>query len=73
MMRKIKRRDVLRTKITAYISFEAYDKLEELSEIYNTSRSRIIETCILTIYNALKEEEKDNQRTTPEEATAEAR
>jgi len=66
---KHKKRDKPGTLITVYISFDAYNKLEELSEIYNTSRSRMIETCILTIYNALK----DGKQTTSEEATAEAR
>jgi uncharacterized protein (DUF342 family) len=72
-MKQNKKRKVLKTKITICMSFEAFDKLEQLSERYGISRSQVIETCILTIYNALKEKEKDNQLTTPEEATAEAR
>jgi hypothetical protein len=72
-MKQIKKRKVLKTKITAYISFEAFDKLEELSEKYNISKSQLIERSILAVYNALKEREKDSQRATPKEATAEAR
>jgi biotin operon repressor len=64
-----------KTKITICITFEAFDKLEQLSEELGISRSQLIEKCILTIYNALKEKEArtEEQTTTPEEAIAEAR
>jgi Txe/YoeB family toxin of Txe-Axe toxin-antitoxin module len=71
MMKRIKKRSVLKTKITAYISFEAYDKLEQLSEKYGRSRSRRIETRNLAMYDALMEKQENNQAT-PKEATAEA-
>jgi hypothetical protein len=67
MMKRIKKRTVLKTKITAYISFEAYDKLEQLSEELGISRSQLIEKCFLAVYNALKEKEKDSQQTSPKE------
>jgi len=44
---------VPKTKITICMSFEVLDKLEELSEKYNTSRSRMIEKCIMAVYNAI--------------------
>jgi hypothetical protein len=72
-MKQDKKRKVPKTKITICMTFEALDKLEQLSEELGISRSQLIEKCILTIYNALKEKEKDGRETTPEEATAEAR
>jgi hypothetical protein len=76
-IKKNKKRGKPRTLITVYISFDAYDKLEKLCEIYNTSRSRMIEETILVIYDSIKEAmaEKamaEEQTTTPEEDTAEA-
>jgi hypothetical protein len=75
MMKPIKRkkRGKPGTLITVYISFDAYDKLEELCEIYNKSRSKMIEKIILVFYKAIKEEDTaEEQTTTPKEATAEA-
>jgi predicted transcriptional regulator len=73
MMKHIKKRSKPGTLITVYISHEAYDKLEELCEKYNISRSRMIEKMILAIYDNVKEAIAEKQTTTPEEATAEAR
>jgi len=72
-MRRIKKRDVLRTKISIYISFEVLDKLEELSEKYEISRSQVVEKCVLAVYNVLKEKEKENQPPVTKEVTVEAR
>jgi hypothetical protein len=52
-----------RTIISACISFEAFDKLEELSEKFKASRSEVIEKCILLVYKVVKE--KDGQPATP--------
>jgi predicted transcriptional regulator len=74
MMKHIKKRSRPGTLITIYISPEAYDKLEELCEIYNISRSRMVEKMILAIYDSVKEKEaRTEEQTTTPEATAEAR
>jgi len=70
-IKKSKKRGKPGTLITVYISFEAYDKLEQLSEKYGYSRSRLIETSILVMYDALMKKQKNNQAT-PKEGTAEA-
>ena len=72
-IKKNKKRGKPGTLITVYISFDAYDKLEELCEIYNKSRSRIIEAMIRAFYEELKEEEARSKRqATSKKATAEA-
>jgi metal-responsive CopG/Arc/MetJ family transcriptional regulator len=60
-MKKIKKRkmEYPGTIISAYISIDAFDKLEELCEIYGKSRSRMIEAMIRTIYEVEKEKEKE--------------
>jgi hypothetical protein len=57
-MEKIKKRKKSRpgTIISAYISFEAFNKLQELCERYNTSQSKMIERMILIVYDAVKKE-----------------
>jgi len=60
MMGKIKKRKKSRpgTIISAYISLEAFNKLQELCEIYNTSQSKMIEKMILIVYKTVMEEEE---------------
>jgi len=40
--------------ISAYISYEAYDRLERLSKELQTSKSETIELAILAVFEALK-------------------
>jgi uncharacterized Fe-S cluster-containing protein len=40
--------------ISAYVSYEAYDRLERLSEELGTSKSEAIEIAILAVFEALK-------------------
>jgi hypothetical protein len=72
-MKQNKKRKVPKTKITICITFEAFDKLEQLSEELRISRSQLIEKCILAIYDAYTQGAGGKNQTTPEEATAEAR
>ena len=39
--------------ITIRISLDSYDKLERLSKLYQITYSRVVETCINAIYDAL--------------------
>jgi hypothetical protein len=40
--------------ISAYVSYEAYDRLERLSRELGTSKSEAIEIAILAVFEALK-------------------
>jgi len=40
--------------VSAYISYEAYDRLERLSSELQTSKSEAIEIAILAVFEALK-------------------
>jgi hypothetical protein len=65
-MEKIKKRKKSHpgTIISAYISFEAFNKLQELCEKYNISQSKMIEKMILMFYKAvMKKEEATNEAT----------
>jgi hypothetical protein len=72
-MKQNKKRKMPKTKITICMTFEALDKLEQLSEELRISRSQLIEKCILTIYDAIHKEQTVKDQTTLNEATAEAR
>jgi len=39
--------------ITIRISLDSYDKMEYLSKLYQITYSRVVETCINAIYDAL--------------------
>ena len=55
------------------MSFEAFDKLEQLSEELGISRSQLIEKCILAVYNATRKEKPAKDQITPNEVIAKAR
>jgi hypothetical protein len=65
-MEKIKKRKKSRpgTIISAYISLEAFNKLQELHEKYNISQSKMIEKMILMFYKAAMEKEEATDEAT---------
>jgi hypothetical protein len=62
-----KQKEVRKTVISAFISFECLDKLEFLCELYQKSRSQMIEICINTIYAMCVKEGVENMKKEVEE------
>jgi hypothetical protein len=67
MVTKIKKQRKRITIISVSISFECFDKLEFLCELYNKSRSQMVEACINTIYAMCVKEGVENMKKEVEE------
>jgi hypothetical protein len=57
-----KQKEARKTVISAFISFKCLDKLEFLCELYQKSRSQMIEICINTIYAMCTKEGVENMK-----------